>query len=172
MLSRRPALAALSAACLMGLTLTAPGTQAAPVGQAGWPASTATPTQTAAGPHSAGLQLVKELLRAWQITKGHGVTVALVSSGINAGVAGLGRRLTVGKMFGNTSHESKADATALAMGIAGSGPSSNNPFGSVGLAPEVKILVLGIRFRAANGVWQDQVALAIRYAVDHGAKVI
>jgi hypothetical protein len=172
MLSRRPALAALSVGCVMGLTLTTPGAQAAPLGNAGWPAGTAMPIRADAVPQRAGLQVVKELLRAWQISKGHGVTVALVSSGINAGLAGLGGRLTVGKSFGNISHESKAHATALAMGIAGSGPSSNNPFGSVGLAPEVKILDLGIRFRAANGVWQDDVALAIRYAVDHGAKVI
>ncbi len=172
MLSRWSALVALSVSCLLGITLAAPATQARSLGQTAWPASAAIPAQTTAVPHSGGVKLVKELLRAWQITKGHGVTVALVSSGINARLAGLGGRLKIGKAFGNTSHESKAPATAIAMGIAGSGPSSANPFGTIGLAPQVKILDVGVRYRASDGVWQDQEALAIRYAVDHGAKVI
>lgn len=172
MLSRWSAIVALPVSCLLGMTLAAPAAQARSAGQTAWPASAARPAQATAVPHSGGVRLVKELLRAWQITKGHGVTVALVSSGINAGLAGLGGRLKIGKAFGNTSHESKSPATAIAMGIAGSGPSSANPFGTVGLAPEARILDVGIRFRASDGVWQDQDALAIRYAVDHGAKVI
>jgi Subtilase family len=172
MLNRWTALAAMSVASLLGMTVLATPAQARPTVRAGWPASPAMAGTAAAVPSSGGRQLVRELVRAWQISKGHGVTIALISSGINPGVAGLGGRLKIGKAFGNISHESKGDATALAMGIAGSGPSSANPFGSVGLAPEAKILDLGVRFRAPDGVWQDQVALAIRYAVDHGAKVI
>jgi Subtilase family len=131
-------------------------------------------------PAPAASKLVHELLSAWQITKGEGVTVAVLSTGV-APVTGLAGKVTKGPDYVPVRGTPNDDGTLIASMIAGSGPSSADPLGTVGRAPGVRILSLKVvdwgAGRAAtrwanNENWQKTEATAIRYAVNHGAQVI
>jgi type VII secretion-associated serine protease mycosin len=109
---------------------------------------------------------------AWPHTKGNGVTVAVLDTGVNAslpdfrggvvipgadfrdGGSGDGRRDT---------DTGSGHGTAMASLIAAQG---SGPSGWVGVAPEAKILPITINIAS------DSTPRAIRYAVDHHAKVI
>jgi subtilisin family serine protease len=116
---------------------------------------------------------------AWQIPKvwaagarGQGITVAVVDSGVQASRPELRGVVLPGTDFhggdGRTDHSQQVDGgnrghgTAMAMFIAGQG----GPSGLVGIAPEAKILPL-VRQKD-----DGDVVRSIRWAVDHGAKVI
>ena len=80
--------------------------------------------------------------------------------------------MTSGPSFGNVSRDSPAAGTAVASAIAGSGPSAQNPSGTIGLAPQARILSLRVPGAAAADQWQADDSEAIRYAARHGARVI
>jgi subtilase family protein len=131
-------------------------------------------------PSPAAGKLVHELLSAWQITKGEGVTVAVLSTGVDP-VTGLAGKVTKGPDYVPVAGTPNDDGTLMASLIAGSGPSSADPLGTVGRAPGARILSLKVvdwgAGRAAgrylnNKGWDNLEAMAIRYAVNHGAQVI
>ena len=131
-------------------------------------------------PASAEGRLVRETLAAWQITKGEGVTVAVLSTPVDA-VSGLSGKVRHSPAFAPLAGAPANEGTVLASLIAGSGPTASNPLGTVGRAPGAKILAeqvvdYGGGTAAAkyqvNGVWQNVEARAIRYAANHGASVI
>jgi type VII secretion-associated serine protease mycosin len=116
---------------------------------------------------------------AWQIPKvwaagarGQGVTVAVVDTGVQASRPELRGVVLPGTDFhggdGRTDHSRQVEGstrghgTAVALLIAGQG----GPSGLVGVAPEARILPV-VR---QNG--SDDVARTVRWAVDHGAKVV
>jgi type VII secretion-associated serine protease mycosin len=108
--------------------------------------------------------------KLWPVTQGRGVTVAVLDSGVQAnlpelsGVVLPGTDATGGGGDGRTDTESGEVAghgTAMANLIAAQGGNS----GFVGVAPEVKILPVVV-----NSV--NTTTDGIKYAVDHGAKVI
>jgi hypothetical protein len=156
---------------------------------AGWaeaPAAPAALTErtTAASisaiPASAGSRIAHELQSAWQITKGEGVTIAVLSTGIDH-VTSLSGKLINGPDYAPLAGAPATDGTVLASLIAGSGPTAANPLGTIGRAPGARILAerivdYGGGPRAAryqvDQTWQNIVAEAIRYAVKHGAKII
>ncbi|MER7213383.1 S8 family serine peptidase [Streptosporangium sp. NPDC000239] len=124
--------------------------------------------------------------QAWKITKGAGVTVALVDSDVDAQVPELRGRVTVGPEMGSAGpvgDDAKEiwHGTAMASLIAGGGRGEG---GLLGIAPEARVLSLPLILRDSEQSApplpeQDQrtgtnspVARAIRYAADHGAKVI
>lgn len=117
---------------------------------------------------------------AWKTTKGKGTTIAIIDTGIGRGPAefagavvggtdfsGAGAsdgRLPVGAVDGN--HGSWVASLAAARGT-GSGT------GMVGVAPEANLLSISIGFGASSSVpFVQQVADAMRWAVDHDADVI
>ncbi|GAA4565409.1 S8 family serine peptidase [Planotetraspora kaengkrachanensis] len=122
---------------------------------------------------------------AWKVTKGAGVTVALLGDEQpDAGVAELRGRVTqgpdlTGALFDDseeTPETSTGDVTAAASLIAGSG-------GLSGVAPEARILSIKVatgepELAAADpqggigGAQDSPMARGIRYAVNHGAAVI
>ena len=174
---RAAVLTAAVAACSLTLgalapaVVAAPGGRAAPAGRGGQerPASHGAPGFS----RSSGTQLVKDLRAAWQISRGEGVTIALIGTGVDSSAAGLGGKVTQGPAFGNVKDDSAIPNTVLASAMAGSGPSASNPAGTVGLAPAARILALRIDERTRlTSVWQQNVGRAIRYAAGHGAKVI
>lgn len=131
-------------------------------------------------PRSSAIKLAHELLSAWQITKGGGVTIAVLGDGVDS-VTGLSGKVTKGPDYAPTRGTPYADATVLASVIASSGPSSSDPLGTIGRAPGARILSLKIvDWGAGHGsskyqqdpTWQDLEGEAIRYAVNHGAQVI
>lgn len=106
----------------------------------------------------------------WPLTKGRGVTVALVDTGVNANLPDLKGTVLPGKDYesasarGMVDHDSAAGhGTGMASLIVGQGRST----GWVGVAPEAKILPIASTTENAT-----RVATSIRYAADHGAEVI
>ncbi|MCW2886844.1 MAG: hypothetical protein QOE54_4203 [Streptosporangiaceae bacterium] len=132
-----------------------------------------TAAQAAPGPHSEewwfpawGIQT-----RIWPITRGGGVTVAVIDSGVNASLPDLSGVVLPGKNFegggdGRTDSDSepgsKGHGTSMAISIAGQGGRN----GWLGIAPGVKILPI------VQGLDPEGLDRAIRFAVDRGAKVI
>ncbi|WP_326825547.1 S8 family serine peptidase [Streptosporangium sp. NBC_01756] len=123
--------------------------------------------------------------RAWQVTRGAGVTVALVDGRVDDDVAELRGRVVSGPVMGSeTSADGLTEAghgTAMASLIAGAGKGDG---GLLGIAPEARILSLPVILLPRDGdpttlPEKDQrtgadspLARAIRYATDHGAKVV
>jgi hypothetical protein len=136
--------------------------------------------EPAAGNPAGGASALRtELPAAWRMTQGRGVTVAVLDSGVDP-VQQLAGRLTQGPDYAPLPHEDKSSGTTLAAGIAGSGSTSAGAFGQIGRAPQARILSVrvtgggeaGSSRYLRDGVWQDNEARGIRYAVLHGAQVI
>lgn len=153
---------------------------------AGAPVASAVPARhpdsasRSAIPPSARDLLLHEMLSAWRITRGEGVTVAVLSTPVDP-VSGLSGKLTIGPDYAPLAGASAIGGTLLASLIAGSGPTTANPFGTIGRAPGARILAETIvdygsgpkaRKYQADQTWQSIEAKAIRYAVNHGAKII
>ncbi len=126
------------------------------------------------GPADGKAALLREMRAAWRITNGHGVTVAVLSSGVTK-VHDLAGKVTTGPDFAAGRPASKTEGTVLASAIAGRGQHTASPFGAIGRAPGARILaitVIGTGKANAAGTWQADLASGIRYAAGHGAGVI
>ncbi|HEX2312390.1 MAG TPA: S8 family serine peptidase, partial [Thermomonospora sp.] len=122
---------------------------------------------------------------AWKITKGRGVTVAVVDSGVDPGHRDLRGSVTVGpNMLADLDRAgppARAHGTGMASLIAGHGHGPGGRDGVIGIAPEARILALRViaeprdpgfpAFRTSERS-KEAVARGIRYAADHGADVI
>ena len=108
---------------------------------------------------------------AWAITKGKGSIVAVVGTGISR-VSDLE---TTDFLAGYDFINDNADATddhGHGTHIAGTiAQSTNNAFGSAGIAPEASLMPIKVLSIGGNGTVAD-IAEGIRYAADHGAHVI
>lgn len=112
----------------------------------------------------------------WRISRGEGVTVAVIDSGVHAGHPDLRGQVLPGTSElgdqhddGTTDTSADSHGTAIAGIIAGTGKADNGT-GMTGLAPAAKILPV----RVALGATVQPTALAegIKYAADHHAQVI
>ncbi|MFX0594081.1 S8 family serine peptidase [Melissospora conviva] len=124
-----------------------------------------------------GLQWYLDSLRipeAHKISKGRGVTVAVVDSGVDASHPALAGRVLPGAGFGaSAGSDGRRDAdtdnghgTAMAGLIAGIGGSDTV---QLGIAPEAKILPVAT---GKPGRSVSEVAQGIRWAVDSGADIV
>ncbi|WP_367437702.1 type VII secretion-associated serine protease mycosin [Streptomyces celluloflavus] len=106
--------------------------------------------------------------RMWQVSTGDGVTVAVIDSGVDGSVPELRGQLLPGKDFSGkgkgADHDDEGHGTSMALIIAGR-RSGDGPWG---VAPGSKVLPL--KSGGAYGI--ANMAKAIRYAADQGAKVI
>lgn len=116
--------------------------------------------------------------KAWKITKGAGIKVAVIDTGIDAShpdlqesvsmgidVSGLGSEDGLSPIGENFFH-----GTLVASLLAGRGHDKNS--GVIGTAPEATLLSASMAFGADAPDTDEQVAKAIRWSVDQGAKVI
>jgi hypothetical protein len=126
-------------------------------------------------------QLFRDFRAAQQITKGKGVTIAILADGVDGRVATLRGAVLRGADFVRTPRPKKIDGTLLASLIAGGGLTRGSAFGIRGLAPGVKILPVrvvpgkdepGARSWLYRRSSAGTMAKGIRYAADHGAGVI
>ena len=125
---------------------------------------------------------------AWTVSRGQGVTVALLDSGVQPAVSDLAGSVTAGPdLTGLSTSPSSAGwgrhGTWMASIIAGHGHGAGGQDGIVGVAPEARILSVRVipdqndpgyrnyEHEQEDRV-QDSLAQGIRYAVDHGAGVI
>lgn len=108
---------------------------------------------------------------AWDETKGSGVTVAIVDTGI-ARVPDLAQtNFVAGYDFVND-REDVTDDNGHGTHVAGTvAQSTNNEFGVAGIAYEATLMPLKVLGQAGGGTITD-IAEAIRFAADHGADVI
>lgn len=122
-----------------------------------------------------GLQWYLDALRipeAHKITKGAGVTVAVIDGGVDVSHPDLEGQVLAGHGFGSdAAPDGRKDNDVLGHGtgmaglIAGRGGGANR---ALGIAPQVKILPVSIGEGAAPG----ELSAAIRWSVDAGADVI
>jgi len=116
---------------------------------------------------------------AWSVTRGAGVTIAIIDTGVAGGVPDLAGAVIGGADFsgqgspdGQTpvGDDAPFHATMVASLAAGRGTGGNS--GVIGAAPEASILSISIGLGAGIGDSDQQVADAVRWAVDNGADVI
>jgi hypothetical protein len=163
----------------------APGVVIMLISLTGAPVASAAPAPRPASasrsiPASARQLLLQEMLSAWHITRGEGITIAVLSTPVDP-VTGLSGKLTTGPDYAPLAGASAIPGTVLASLIAASGPTTTDPFGTIGRAPAARILAetivdygsgRGAGKYQADGIWQSIEAKAIRYAANHGAKII
>jgi membrane-anchored mycosin MYCP len=113
----------------------------------------------------------------WPLSRGAGVTVALLDTGVQANLPDIRAAVVPGADVAGGGGEGWTDnllptghGTGIASLIAGQGVDG----GVLGIAPEAKILpVVVSNFNTAVGAYTDAtLAAGIRYAVDRGAQVI
>ncbi|GAA1089676.1 S8 family serine peptidase [Streptomyces javensis] len=115
--------------------------------------------------------------RAWKFSKGAGVTVAVIGTGVDASHPDLRGRVVRGKDFaggtggyGTRDGGKTAEQSTHAAGIiAGTGRNYRGD-GVYGLAPKAKVMPLGV-YRDGKPL-ADPTAKAIRHAVDQDVRVI
>lgn len=116
--------------------------------------------------------------QAWKTTKGAGVTVAIIDTGVDGSHPDLTGTVIggtdvsgVGAANGQTPvGDDSEHATMVASLLAGHGHGSGA--GILGAAPEAKLLSISVGFGVGTVGSDTQIASAVRWAVDHGAKVI
>ncbi len=158
-------------ACVFAATTAAaasPGSPLRPIA----PARVAAPAAPVGFTAAEGSQLIKSMRAAWRVSRGQRVTVAVISSGVDGGVSGLRGKVTEGPRFGAGKGMSPVAGTAFSSAVAGTGRNSANPLGTVGLAPDARILSIRVPTKPVTGSWQSDIAKAIGYAVRHGAGVV
>lgn len=136
-----------------------------------------------------GQQAVIKTLRlteAWRTSKGTGVLVAVLDSGVDPHHRDLAGSVRVGKDFTAGANPpgvspSRLHGTYMASLIAGHGHGPQGKRGIIGVAPEADVLSVRViledeepGFREFNSAerFENVVARGIRYAVDEGADVI
>ncbi|MFD5399616.1 S8 family serine peptidase [Streptomyces sp. NPDC127097] len=113
----------------------------------------------------------------WKVSTGKGVTVAVIDDPVDGSHPDLKGSVLPGKSFlpgGGTadSPDGKNEhGTAMASLIAGHGHGPGGGDGVKGLAPDAKILPVGIYLGNGDAA-KKSYAEPLRYAVDHGAKVV
>ncbi|MHC5903650.1 type VII secretion-associated serine protease mycosin [Streptomyces sp. S6] len=121
----------------------------------------------------------------WKTSTGKGITVAVIDTGVNPDNPDLVGRVLPGKDYAtdepgdeHTNYDTFGHGTGMAGLIAATGANFGGR-GSFGLAPGAKILPIRMpdsgkaaNLAAGEELFNEALAPAIRYAADHGAKVI
>lgn len=116
---------------------------------------------------------------AWQVTRGEGVTIAIIDSGVDAAHPDL-----AGAVIGGTDVSGRGSPTGTEpLGVQGrahgtmvaslaAGRGSAPGVGVIGTAPAASILTVSLQFGIAERSGDDQIADGVRWAVDNGADII
>src|SRR5215472_9326445 len=126
------------------------------------------------------------VMQAWQTTRGGGVTVALLDTGVDLAQSDLSGSVITGQDFTNSKEGQGSPffgihGSAMASLIVGHGHGPGNRAGIVGLAPAARLLSVRVTLdgndpllfdSAITSALPDEIAAGIRYAVSNGAQVI
>ena len=170
-LRRAVVIAAAGSAALAGLA-------------AGSPAQAAAPPQVRAA-EQAQLRAIG-VTAAWQVTRGSGVTVGVLDSGVNPTVPDLAGSVTVGPDYTQGAdppgyQPPRLHGTDIASLIAGHGSGPGDRAGVIGVAPAARILSVrvilddqepGFANYNDKSAYADAIGNGIRYAVGRGVEVI
>ncbi|WP_067482842.1 S8 family serine peptidase [Actinomadura hibisca] len=124
--------------------------------------------------------------RAWSLSRGRGVTVAVLDSGVDPDQADLAGSVTVGPDYTRGAippgvEPKRLHGTNMASIIAGHGHGPGGADGMMGVAPEARLLALrvilerdepGFASFTGNPRYEGTIASGIRYAVDQGVDVV
>lgn len=127
-----------------------------------------------------------EVPAAWKVTKGAGVTVAVLDTGADAGVPDLAGSVTTGPDYTAGAdppgyQPPHLHGTYIASLIAAHGSGPGRADGVIGVAPAARVLSVrvilddnepGFQNYNSNTSYADAIPDGIRYAVGHGASVI
>lgn len=122
-----------------------------------------------------------DIAKSWQVSKGAGITVAVVDSGVPDTLGDIKGQLLPGADFSGEHTDGRSDPGAqcdqlgcyshgldMSLIIAGTGKGA----GFMGIAPEAKIMPVKVQRKSEDNVPSQQVADGIRWAAEHGAKII
>jgi subtilisin family serine protease len=123
---------------------------------------------------------------SWQVqslwdggARGQGVTIAEIDTGVNAGLPELAGKVIPGKDFGTAGGDGRTDHAVdpFGHGTAMASIMVARPIllGIAGLAPDAKVLPVAVPLRGTNDAptsGNDHLADAIRWAADHGGKIL
>ena len=117
---------------------------------------------------------------AWEVTRGKGTTIAVIDTGIGTPPVIFDDAVAGGTdVSGNGSADGRTPVGAVDSNhgtwVASLAAGRGNPDGTgmIGVAPEAKLLSVSLGFGASAAVpFAEQVATAMRWAVDNGADVI
>lgn len=116
--------------------------------------------------------------QAWQVTRGAGVRIAIIDTGVDGTHQDLRGAVVAGADFSGLGSsdgqtpvgQDRRHGTMVASLAAGRG--NNGTDGVIGSAPEAEIMSLSMSFGGGDVSPDDQIARAVRYAVDNGADII
>ena len=108
--------------------------------------------------------------------RGQGITIAEIDTGVNAALPELRGRILAGRDYGDTGNgqvDHQIDTFGHGTGMASIMVARPGVLNITGLAPDAKILPVSVPLAGTTTQDQpDQVPAAIRYAANHGAKII
>ena len=113
--------------------------------------------------------------KAWKVTRGKGVIIAVVDGGVDLGHPDLASKLIVepgADIVEPDGEDGPDDPRGHGTHVAGiAAAKADNGVGIAGVAPRAKILP--VRVMGSDGTGEtDDAALGVRFATDHGADVI
>ena len=118
---------------------------------------------------------------AWQITRGKGVTIAVLDTGIGEAGGKFGDAVVDGTdVSGAGTSDGRTPVGVInrghgtLVGSVAAAPGNADGTGMIGVAPRARLLSISLGFPGTSATvpFSDQVAEGIKWAVDHGADVI
>ncbi|MFG3227027.1 type VII secretion-associated serine protease mycosin [Kitasatospora sp. NPDC048194] len=125
--------------------------------------------------HQWALRTFEAEAKVWPVSQGDGVVVGVIDTGVNQDHQDLTGQVLPGADFSGSNTDGRVDSdghgTGMASLIAGHGHGAQA--GVMGLAPKAKILPVKVATKGDDSTPQQTgFADAIRFAVDHGARVV